>query len=136
MLKKTVTYQDIFDPETTRTEDCYFNLTKSEIMKLEMGVEGGFSEKLKSIARSVNAPEIMDTFNMILLKAYGKREGNKFVKSDEISHEFEQSPAYDQIFMELVTNAEAAAKFINAIVPEDMRQSDSDVVDFARKQLN
>lgn len=135
MLKKTVTYEDYNGVE--RTEDFYFNLTKSEIMKLEMGTDGGYAEMLQRISNAKNAPEIMTQFERILKLAYGERsdDGRRFVKSEAISDAFLQTPAYDTIFMELCTDAEAAAKFINAIVPKDMQKKDTDVVDFARKQL-
>lgn len=135
MLKKTVSYEDYNGVE--RTEDFYFNLTKSEIMKLEMGTEGGYAEMLQRISNAKDAPEIMNQFERLLKMAYGERsdDGRRFVKSEAISEAFLQTPAYDTIFMELCTDAEKAAKFINAIVPKDMQQKDSDVVDFARKQL-
>lgn len=135
MLKKTVTYEDYNGVE--RTEDFYFNLTKSEIMKLEMGTDGGYAEMLQRISDAKDAPEIMAQFERILKLAYGERsdDGRRFVKSEAISEAFAQTPAYDTIFMELCTDAELAAKFINAIVPKDMQQKDGDVVEFARNKL-
>ena len=35
----------------------------------------------------------------------------------EISTAFSQTEAYSQLFMELATDADAAAKFVNGIVP-------------------
>lgn len=135
MLKKTISYEDYNGVE--RTEDFYFNLTKSEIMKLEMGTEGGYAEMLQRISNAKDAPEIMNQFERLLKLAYGERsdDGRRFVKSEAISEAFLQTPAYDAIFMELCTDAEKAAKFINAIVPKDMQQKDADVIDFARNQL-
>lgn len=135
MLKKTITYEDFNG--VTRTEDCYFNLTKSELTEIEMGVDGGFAEKIQKIIKAQNGPEIMKAFKDILIKSYGIKsdDGRRFIKSDKISEEFSQTPAYDQLFMELCTDGEKGAKFINAIMPKDIQKSDADVVSFAREQL-
>lgn len=120
MIKKTVTYTDYNGVE--RTEDFYFNLTKAEVMEMELSVEGGFAEKLQKIIDSKSAPAIIQTFKDIVFKAYGEKsdDGKRFVKSKEISEAFAQTPAYSEIFMELATDADAAGKFINGIVPADM----------------
>lgn len=47
MLKKTITYEDYNGVE--RKEDFYFNLTKAEIMEMEMSEAGGMSEMIKKI---------------------------------------------------------------------------------------
>lgn len=47
MLKKTITYTDYNGVE--RTEDFYFNLTKSELLVLEMGTTGGLTEMVEKI---------------------------------------------------------------------------------------
>jgi hypothetical protein len=57
-----------------------------------------------------------------VLKAYGVKsaDGRQFIKNDEVRDAFKQTEAYSIIFMELATDADAAAKFINGIVPEDL----------------
>jgi len=42
---------------------------------------------------------------------------DRFVKSQDLSDAFSQTEAYSLLFMELATEAEKAAEFINAIVP-------------------
>ena len=39
------------------------------------------------------------------------------MKSEEISNGFAQTEAYSQLFMELATDADAAAAFVNGIIP-------------------
>ena len=121
MLKKTIKYTDLNGLE--RTEDHYFNLTKSELMKMEMGTTGGWSAWLQQIVNAQDTPTLMEVFDKIILKAYGRKDasGVRFEKSEEISTAFSQTGAYDALFMELITDAEAAQKFINGIIPEDMR---------------
>lgn len=117
MLKKTITYRDFEGVE--RKEDHYFHFSDSEIMEMENSVAGGLANKLTRIIEAQDGPEIMKNFKEIILKAYGIKsaDGRRFEKSEEISTAFSQTGAYDKLFMELVTDAKAAADFINAIVP-------------------
>lgn len=117
MLKKTITYADYNGLE--RTEDFYFNLTKAEIMEMELSTTGGLSEMISRIVAAKDAPAIIKVFKELILKAYGQKsaDGKRFIKSPALSEEFEQTEAYSVLFMELATDADAAAKFVNAIVP-------------------
>lgn len=120
MLKKTITYTDYNG--NSRTEDFYFNLTKTELMKMEMGTNGGLSEMVKSIIAAQDQAALIQIFEDLILKAYGVKslDGKRFEKSAQLSEAFAQTEAYDQLFMELATDADAAAQFINGIVPAEM----------------
>ena len=117
MLKKTITYTDYNGTE--RTEDFYFNLSKAEIMEMEMGVEGGLVEMINKIVAAKDAPAIIAIFKKLILQAYGEKsaDGKRFIKSEEIATAFSQTEAYSDLYMELATNADEAAKFVNGIVP-------------------
>lgn len=120
MLKKTITYVDYNDVE--RTEDFYFNLSKPEVVKMQSSVKGGYDVQLKSIGSGADGATIMDTFEEMIFRSYGEKseDGRRFMKSDEISNAFMQTPAYEVLFEELVTDADAAAKFVNGIMPPSM----------------
>lgn len=120
MLKKTVKYVDYNGVE--RTEDFYFNLTKAEVAEMEMSVEGGFSAMLQELVKSKDNVRIVQLFKEMVLKAYGEKsqDGRRFVKSKEISEAFAQTEAYSEIFMELALNEEAAAAFVNGIMPANL----------------
>jgi len=122
MLKKTIKFIDFNGEEVS--EDFYFNLNKAEIAELELSHKGGFSGYLQQIIDSEDGSEIIATFKKILLMAVGQKseDGRRFVKSDEITDDFLHSEAYSELFMELVTDGEKAAEFIQAIVPSDMAQ--------------
>lgn len=119
MLKKTIEFVDYNGVE--RKEDFYFNLTKAEIMEMEMTTEGGLAEMIEKIVATQNTPAIIKIFKQLILKAYGEKspDGKRFIKSEELSNAFEQTEAYSELFMELATDADAAAKFVNGIVPKD-----------------
>lgn len=117
MLKKTITYTDYNGSE--RTEDFYFNLSKAEIMEMEMSTSGGLAEMITKIVAAQDAPAIIKIFKDLVLKAYGEKspDGRRFIKNDEITAAFSQTEAYSQLFMELATDADAASKFVNGIIP-------------------
>lgn len=120
MLKKTMTYTDYNGDE--RTEDFYFNLSKAELMEMELGVSGGFSEMVQRITVTRNVPELVKVFKELVLKAYGVKspDGKRFIKNDEIRDEFAQTEAYSDLFMELVSDANAASEFVNGVIPTDL----------------
>lgn len=120
MLKKTITYSDYNGNE--RTEAFYFNLTKAEVTEMEMSTAGGLAEMIEKIIAAQDAPSIIKIFKDLVLRAYGEKspDGKRFIKSDELSTAFSQTEAYSQLFMELATDADSAAKFVNGIVPGDV----------------
>ena len=120
MLKKTISYVDYNG--TQRTEDFYFNLTQAEIMEMEMSTVGGFVEMINRIVEAQDTPSLIKIFKALILKTYGEKslDGKRFIKSDEIREAFSQTEAYSQLFMELATNATAAAEFVNGIIPKSL----------------
>lgn len=133
MLKKTIKFTDYNG--VNREEDFYFNLTKAELMEMEMSTSGGLAEMIQKIVATQDAPAIIKIFKDLVLKAYGEKssDGRRFIKSDEIRASFEQTEAYSILFMELATDADAAAKFINGIVPADVNQDAAPAVHPANK---
>lgn len=120
MLKKTIEYTDYNDVK--RKEDFYFNLTKAEIMEMELSTTGGLAEMIQKIIDTQDTPQIIKLFKDLVLKAYGEKsaDGKRFIKNDDIRDGFAQTEAYSELFMELATDANAASSFVNAIVPKDL----------------
>ena len=54
--------------------------------------------------------------------AYGEKseDGERFVKSKELSDAFMQTEAYNQLFTSLLTDANKASKFINSVFPKEL----------------
>ena len=128
MIKKTITYTDYNGTE--RTEDHYFNLTEAELMEMEMSTTGGLAEMIQRIVAAQDTPAIIKIFKDLVLKAYGQKspDGRRFIKNDDLREEFSQTEAYSKLFMELATNADAAAKFVNGIMPATNNKAIPEVV--------
>lgn len=120
MLVKKITYTDYNG--TSRTEDFYFNLSRAEMLEMELGVNGKMSSLLEQIIQEKDTAKITAHFKSIILKAYGMKslDGKRFMKSPEILEEFTQTEAYSILFVELATNDEKAIEFINGLVPPDL----------------
>ena len=130
MLKKLIEYTDYNGK--LRKENFYFSLNKAELMEMELGAVGGMQNLIQLIIEKQDIPEIIKAFKMIILKSYGEKsaDGVRFIKSDELSTAFSQTEAYSNLYMELISDANAAAVFINGIVPEDLsRKSESEEKD-------
>jgi len=115
MLKKTITYEDYNG--ISRTEDFYFNLTEAEAMEMELSTDGGFTEQIERIINAKDIKQIIAVFKDFILKAYGEKspDGRRFIKNQEVRDAFSQTEAYSKLFMELSTDSEAAAAFVNGV---------------------
>ena len=120
MLKKSIKYTDYNGVE--RSEDFYFNLSKAELMEMEMSTAGGLAEMITKIVAAQDQPAIIKLFKELILKAYGEKsaDGKRFIKSDELAAAFSQTEAYSELCMELSTDSDKAAEFVNKIIPADL----------------
>lgn len=123
MHKRTMTYTDFNGTEVT--EDFYFNLSKADIVKMQLSEKVGLHEHMTQVVKSNDGPKIVELFEKIVLMAYGVRtEDGRFVKSQEVRDHFASTAAYADLFVLLATDAGAAAEFINATMPpkQEMEQ--------------
>ena len=134
MIKKTVTYKDLNGKE--RTETFYFHYFESEIMDMEMSEEGGLAERIQRIIDAKDQASLLKVIKKFVVDAYGVKsdDGRRFIKSKEVKDAFVECPAYSKIYMELLTNDELAAEFVNKVVPEDMAAQLAEIV--AKKAAN
>ena len=127
MYKKTITYTDYNGVE--RTEDFWFNLSKAELVEMEMSTAGGLTDMVEKIVKTQDMPSIIKIFKKMILQAYGEKspDGKRFMKEDAdgrpLYPKFRDTEAYSIMFMELATDADKAAEFINGIIPPDARDA-------------
>lgn len=121
MLKKTMTTVDFGGTE--RTEDYYFNLTKAEIMEMQLCTDGGFVETVKKIVEAKNQLELTRLFKKIICASYGvlSPDGRKFVKNQQVLDDFMATQAYSDLYIELLSgDGKAAEDFVDGILPKDL----------------
>ena len=118
MIKKTIKYTDYNNQE--REEEFYFNLNKAELTEMEFSQSGGLTNLIERVVKEQNSKELIKIFKDLVLRAYGVKsdDGRRFIKNAEVRDSFAQTEAYSELFMELATNADAAADFVNGITPQ------------------
>lgn len=118
MIKMQVSYED-FDGNPV-TEELYFHLGKGKLIQL-LAEDDQLGEKLQAVGSSANGAEIMKTFRQIVAWSYGVRTDAKtFQQSDDLSEEFLNSPAFDQLLTDLLSSPDKAATFVNGLFPSDL----------------
>lgn len=136
MLKKSITYVD-YNGEK-QTDDCYFNLSKAELLEMEMSEKGGFENYIRTLMEERDNKKIYKLFKDLILMSYGQKsaDGRSFIKKKMVDgqmiylkDEFEQTEAFTELMMELLSGGdEAMAKFINSLIPKE-------IADQAAKQI-
>lgn len=120
MLKREIKYTNFDDEE--ETDIFWFHLSKAELLEMQVEVEGGLGKFLQRIIDEKNNKEIVDKVKWIILRAYGEKsaDGKRFIKSDELREAFTQTAAYEALFTEFMIDGEAAAKFVEGVLPKDL----------------
>lgn len=118
MVKKTITCKDFNGVEYT--EECYFNLTEAEVSELELSFKGGLVKTIQDAVDQQNGAELIRIFKLLILQSYGQKseDGRRFIKNENASCEFAQTAAFNKLFMELATDANAAESFMKAVLPQ------------------
>lgn len=116
MFKHEIKYTDYNGIE--RKEQFYFNLSKAELMEMELSQKNGVEEMLRMMIATNDNAKIVQTFKELILKSYGikSEDGRRFIKTQQLRDEFEQSEAYSEFFLDLMTNPELQANFTNGVI--------------------
>lgn len=118
MYSRKIKYTDYDGNE--REEEFFFHLNKAEVLEMQMSYDGGLDKVLRKIIEAKDQKRLIEMFKMIILKSYGEKsaDGRRFIKNPEIVEAFTQTEAYSELFMLLSTDDDAAAEFINGILPQ------------------
>lgn len=129
MLQKTIKFTD-YDGQP-REGVYHFNLSEAEtVMWMTTTGEYTLDKVLLKLSQERNGRKIMEIFEDLIHRSYGVKslDGIQFEKSEEAWMKFKQSEAYSVLFMELVTDAQKASAFVNAIIPKKMSEKVSEVL--------
>lgn len=122
MLKRKIKYTDFDDVE--QEEEFYFNISKPELIELEVEHPRGFSAWMEEVMKAKDNKTLMEQFKRIILLAYGEKtpDGKNFVKNQELKDKFQSSAAYISLYTELATDDSAAADFLLGVLPRDLTE--------------
>lgn len=130
MVKKSIKYTDFNGNE--QVDECYFNLSQSELTQLEVSEKGGFENYISKMIAEQDNKKIYALFKEIVLMSYGEKsfDGKSFIKKKMIDgqlvnlrDQFEQTMAFDTLMMELISGGEkTVAEFINKLIPNELQE--------------
>lgn len=127
MYQKKITSTN-YNTGETKERTYYFNLTKAELMEMQLSVEGGLQEYVQKIVEAERTPQLVELFKKLILMSYGEKsdDGMRFMKKapdgHRLSDDFEETDAYSELFTELATNADSATAFVNGILPAQLQE--------------
>ena len=113
MIKKKVTYIDLDGKE--KTEELRFHMNKLEYIKFVGGIGIELEDKVKELTDNNDVLGMTNLIENLLVVSYGKMDGKKWTKSEEDQEEFRNSEQLAELFAELITNPDEAAKFFKHV---------------------
>lgn len=136
MLRKVIEYTD-YNGEK-RKEAFYFNLSRAELIEMEMVTKGGMENLLQSIIDTKDNRKLFELFKELITKSYGVKtpDGKRFVKNADLTEAFVQSEAYTELLLELMGDDAAGhvSEFVKGIMPIDGLSDDE--VNKAMQEVN
>lgn len=129
MIKQDITYQNLDGATVTKT--FWFQLTQKEFVVKAMTSGGeAYLESLQKMSQLTEedmatgkAKLVMNTFEDILGDAVGVREGDNFIKNEQLRKDFMFSGAYDAFFLKLISEPDSGAKFMQGLMPSNAQQA-------------
>lgn len=118
MYVKPITYTDYDGVQ--HTDKFYFNISKAELIEMDASETGGLTKRLQEIVDANETADIFKRVKSIILKAYGRKspDGKRFIKSPEMSQEFEQTEAYSELIVEFMQNPKSFEEFMRHTLPK------------------
>lgn len=138
MVKKTITYVNPITDEPV-TEEHYFHLPKAALVEMEMEEHKaeytdkngtkltGAAAYLQRMVEAEDGRALYKEINEFLRRAYGKKDGDKFVRSPAIWAAFEGSEAHSELIFDLFTHPEEMGQFMQSIFPGNLEQISAEV---------
>jgi hypothetical protein len=121
MFKKTICFTDFNGDEAE--EDFYFHLSKAEL--LQMAAEHkAMQDRLRRIIAAGDGKAILGELRELIQMSVGVRseDGKRFIKDKDAQSRLLDSPAFDELLMELATDAGASVVFVQQLIPEKMQK--------------
>lgn len=123
MLKREFHYKDYDGNQCD--EIFYFQLSKAEIIEMQVRDNGMFIDNLKKLLQKRDVEKLYHFFKGLVLDSVGVRKGsNRFVKTPEIREDFQYSIPYSEMLTDLMTDENKMAEFARGVTPFDLTDED------------
>lgn len=121
MFKKTIEFEDFNGQRQSR--DFYFHISKAELLTLATSADD-MQARLTRIIQAQDGGAILNELRELIKLSVGVRseDGLRFIKDQEAQSTLLDSPAYDELLMELGTNTNACVEFVQKLIPEKMQK--------------
>jgi len=132
MYRKVIEYSD-YNGEK-RTEVAYFNFDASELIEMLYRSNGNLPGIVDKINETKDLAKLIDIWKDWILRSYGDKssDGKYFLKEDDegrpLYRKFKQSKAFSELYLKLATDSDAAAEFVNGVIPNDLRQKVNEIL--------
>lgn len=119
MIKKTITYENYAGD--TVTKDFWFHLSKVD--GFELSLDGSFEARMRKAIQDQDKLTVFREFKKLIFLAVGVRSenGEEFSKPEAFRDAFMNSPAFDELIMDLFSNESKAAEFMAALFPKGVQ---------------
>lgn len=126
MIVKTIEWENLLGEK--ESGQFYFSISKGELVKMQMSAidqrTESFTDKLEKIGRYLQGKALIEVIDEVIDTSYGVRstDGKNFIKTPQDLAFFKSTDAYSELVVELCTNSELCAEFINGVVPAKLRE--------------
>lgn len=122
MYKFETEYTNYFGE--TRKKTVYFQLSRPEVLGFATTLPGGVTAGAQKLVESHDEFALFNNFEKMIALSYGEisQDGDRFVKSPELSKAFMETPVYQILFDKMITDKDFLTAFIEGVVPEDNKE--------------
>lgn len=122
MFAREIEYKDL-DGNQTKNK-FWFSLNEAEVAELELSHNGGLSGLIERLIATTDNMLALKEFKRIILMCYGVRDGDSFIKTEDMRTRFEGHPAFSALYIEFFTKEGALAEFIQGALPQNFDKAD------------
>lgn len=127
MFSHILRTKGIFDDEPT-TKKLYFHMSRREMFDFVNRYDNvtNFEKWIQAAVDNNDLYTMMRFFDDLIGTAYGERQGEHFVKSEQIKESFLNSPEYEELFDQMMDNPGLVREFYQGILPEKIMKQVKD----------
>ena len=127
MFSHILRTKGIFDDEPT-TKKLYFHMSRREMFDFVNRYDNvtNFEKWIQAAVDNNDLHTMMRFFDDLIGTAYGERQGEHFVKSEQIKESFLNSPEYEELFDQMMDNPGLVREFYQGILPEKIMKQVKD----------